>query len=344
MPASIDAHCGADVTHTLQAWLDGTPDDSVISFPSRACYRIEGTLSLGRRRKVHIEGHGTTLKATTVGQGSRLAVRGRSQLAIGSSQDVVVRDLIVRGANPKAGTSDAAYVPRFEAQHGFSLSGDDGVTLDHVQAYDVYGDFVYIGGANGVPSTHIVVRDSHFERNGRQGISVTDGTDIDIVNNTIGAVSRSLIDLEPNVPSQEVRRIRIEHNVTGPVHNFWLADKGVGFDIGDITVSDNVMNAPSGGLVFVFGPARHKRGPFAFTHNRFQVSGLVSDEGATGAFVFVNASGVQIAANVVTAPAARRMPAVELRGSDHVVVSGNRFAGTSKPVLADGASRDVSVS
>ncbi len=344
MPDSVDAHCGADVTSALQAWFDGTPDDTIMSFPSRACYRIEGTLHLDHRRKVNIEGHGSTLEATTVGVGGRLAVRGRSQLAIGSSQDVVVRDLIVRGANPKAGTSDAAYQPRFEAQHGFSLSGDDGVTLDHVEAYDVYGDFVYIGGANGVPSTHVVVRNSHFERNGRQGISVTDGADIDIVGNTIGEVSRSCIDLEPNLRSQEVRRVRIEHNVTGPVHNFWLADKGSGSDIGDITVSDNVMKAPSGGLVFVFGPARKKRGPFTFTHNTFRVSGLVSDEGATGAFVFVNVSGVQITANVVTAPAERRMSAVELRGSDHVVVSGNRFAGTSRPMLADGASRDVRVS
>jgi hypothetical protein len=343
VPASIPADCSVDVTPSLQSWLDATPDHSVISFPERACYRIERTLRFTRRRDVVVDGNGATLEAKTPGSGDRLGVRGRAHVLVAGSKNVVVRDLIVRGANPDAGANASAYQPRYEAQHGFSLIADDGVTLDHVQAYDVFGDFVYIGGPAGSPSRQVVIKGSRFARSGRQGISITNAADVDISGNAIGDVARSLVDLEPNLPAQEVRNIRIVDNETGPVRNFWLADKGVGIDIGDVTVSRNVMKAPSGGLVFVYGPKRGKRGPFVFSDNDFQVTGAVNDEGGTGAFVFVNARDVDISRNRVRVPATRRMPAVELRATSAVVIADNEFTGTVKPLEADGASTDVQV-
>jgi Right handed beta helix region len=342
-PASIASDCSADVTSSLQAWFDSTLDNNVLTFPKDACYRIEDTLRLAQRRDLVIEGNGATLQATTVGAGGRIRVRGRSHLLISQSHNIVLRDLIVRGANPHAGTGAQAYQPAYEAQHAFSLSADDGVTLDRVQAYDVYGDFVYVGGRNGTPSKHITVKDSKFARNGRQGISVTNGEDVDIIDNEIRDVARSLIDLEPNSRRQEARRIRIDGNTTGAVRNFWLANKGSGINIGNVTVSGNTMRAASGGLVFVYGPAFGKRGPYVFTDNQFQVTGVVTDEDATGVFVFRNAQGIEISKNTVRAPVLRRMPAVELRGSSDVVVAGNRFTGTAEPVKADAASSNVHV-
>ena len=343
VPTSIAADCSVDVTPSLQSWLDGTPDNGVLAFPAGACYRIEDSLRLAHRRDLTIEGHGVLLEANTVGTGGRLSVRGRAQLVVTNSQNIVVRDVVVRGPNPHGGTDPDAYQPRYEAQHAFSLSADDGVTLDHVQAYDVYGDFVYIGGSSGTPSRHITVKNSQFARSGRQGISVTDGEDVDITDNSIGDVARSLFDLEPNARAQEVRRVNISGNTTGPVRNFWLANKGSGINIGEITVSRNVMRTASGGLVFVFGPAFGKRGPFVFTDNEFQVTGLVTDENARGVFVFSNVKGVELSKNLVRAPASRRMPAVELRGTTDVVLTGNRFTGTAQPVLADAASGNVHV-
>src|SRR5207249_2577866 len=104
-------------------------------------------------------------------------------------------------------------------------------------------------------------------------------------------------DLEPNQPVQEARRIRIEGNTTGPIRNFWLADKGVGSNVGDVTVVGNVMRADSGGLVFVFGPASGARGPFRFEGNTFRTSGVVNDEHSSGAFFFSHASRITIERN-----------------------------------------------
>jgi hypothetical protein len=344
VPGSIASDCSTDVTAELQSWVDQLPDDVTAALRPDGCYRVEGTVELADRRDLVLKGDGATLEATTVGAGGRIARRERSQLSITGSHDVTVRDLIVRGANPHAGVGEAAYQPDFEAQHAFSLHGDDGITLDRVQAYDVYGDFVYIGGTAGTLSTHITVTNSRFARNGRQGISVTDGDGVLIAGNEIDDVRRSVFDLEPNRRSDVVRHIRIENNVTGRAHNYWLADKGSGVNIGDITVSRNVMRQPSGALVVVYGPDFGRRGPFTFVDNTFRTTAAVTDENAVGAFLFAHATDIRLIGNEVRVPPGSHLVGVELRNTTDVVVRANRFVGVTKPVLFDAASRRVSVS
>jgi hypothetical protein len=327
----------------LQAWLDQLPDHVTASLRGGGCYRIEGTVTLAERHDITLSGNGATLKATTVGTGGRLARRQRCQLSIVNSDRVIVRDLIVRGANPRAGIDEAAYEPEFEAQHAFSLHGDDGVTLDHVQAYDVYGDFVYIGGTGRNPSRHITVTRSRFARNGRQGISITDADGVLIDDNEITDVRRSVFDLEPNKRADEARHIRIENNRTGRATNYWLADKGTGANVGDVTVSRNVMESASGALVIVVGTFG-RRGPFAFVDNVFQTTGAVTDENASGAFLFTNAAGIRLTGNAVRVAPAARLAGVELRNTSDVVVLQNLFTGVTTTVVADAASRNVSVS
>jgi parallel beta-helix repeat protein len=343
IPRSIASDCSTDVTAELQSWFDQLPDHVTAELRTDGCYRVEGTVELAERRNFVLDGNGATLKATTVGAGGRLAVRQRSQLNIVGSDDVTVRNLIVRGANPHAGIAAAAYQPDLEAQHAFSLHGDDGVILDRVQAYDVYGDFVYIGGMGRTPSRHITVENSRFARNGRQGISITNSDDIVITGNDIRDVRRSLFDLEPNRRADEARHVRIDDNVTGRAVNYWLADKGSGVNIGDVTVSRNVMQEPTGALVIVYGPASGRRGPFTFVDNTFRTTGAVSDENAAGAFLFAYASGIRLDGNVVRVPPARRLVGVELRSAADVVIVDNRFVGATKPLLADAASRRVLV-
>ncbi|MCU1429331.1 MAG: hypothetical protein JWL83_3331 [Actinomycetia bacterium] len=342
-PKSIAGNCSADVTDALQAWFDSVPDGSTVSLPAHACYRIEGTVMLEDRHDLLLDGHGATLQAKTAGAGKKRD-RNRCQLVLRSSSNITVQDLIVRGANPHAGTSKAAYVADLEAQHAFKLSGDDGVFLDRVQAYDTYGDFVNIAGRKGTPSKNITVARSTFDRSGRQGISFTKSEDVLIVGNEIGNVARSLFDIELDKKTSSARRIRIVANTTGPVRNFWLANKGAGVDVGDVTVTGNVTREASGGGVFVFGPLAGKRGPFTFADNVFQVTGRVSDEGSRGVFYFRNTDHVTIRHNEVHAPPDRKMPAVELHASSDATIAGNKFVGTAKPVLADTASKNVKAS
>jgi len=333
VPETIATDCSTDDTTALQAWLDQLPDDITAELRGGGCYRIEGTLDLSDRHRFVLMGNGATLKATTAGTGGRLAQRSRSQLNILASDDVIVRDLVVRGANPHAGTAPDAYQVALEAQHAFSLHGDDGVTLDDVQAYDVYGDFVYIGGTGSTPSRHITVTHSRFARSGRQGISVTDGQDVLITDNDIDDVRRSVFDLEPNKRADEARGIRIEGNRTGAADNYWLADKGSGINVGDVTVSRNVMEKPTGALVIVSGPSFGKRGPFTFVDNRFQTTGTTNDENAHGAFLFANASGVRLSGNVVRVAPAARLAGVDLRGTSGAAILANRFTGVTQTVV-----------
>jgi hypothetical protein len=333
-PSTIAADCSADVTAQLNAWIASVPDNAVLSFAEGACYRIDSTLGIEKRTGLVLQGNGATLKAVTG------ADRNRSHLRIRASSNVTVRNLTVRGANPHAGTGEDAYRADREAQHAFNILGVDGLLLDDVQAYDVFGDFVYIGGP--MLSRHVTVRNSHFERNGRQGIAITNGEDVLVEGNFIGSVRRSLFDLEPNTNAGHALRVKLLLNRTGPAHNFWLASKGGSSDVGDVTIRGNVMEGPSGGLVWVRTPAPlSPRKSFTIDSNTFLAQGTVSDEGSVGAFFFQNCTDITITANRVTFKPDQRMPAVELRASSRVTVQGNQFDGSTEPVFADGDSSDV---
>jgi len=258
------------------------------------------------KHHVRIEGNGAVLKAFSLGD------RNRAQLVLQGGSDITVHNLVVRGANPAAGASRSAYQPELEAQHAFSVSGATDVVLDDVQAYDVYGDFVYIGsGPRGETSRNVTVSNSEFSRSGRQGISVTNGVNVTIKGNKIGEVARSLFDIEPNDPAQQARSIHIIGNTTGAAVNFWLADKGAPASIGDIEISGNRMTAATGGLFFVFVDSGAYRGPFLFENNDLIANNKVMDEGSKGAFFFTHAENITIRNNTVHFEGT--MPAVELR-------------------------------
>jgi hypothetical protein len=338
-PARLPRDCSTDVTAGLQAWINATPDNSVLPFPAHACYRIDGTLLVKNRHGLTFQGHGVVLKASSLGN------RTRQHFVLEGGSRLVVRDVVVRGASHDAGATRAAYHPTLEAQHAFQVSGSTNVLLDDVQAYDLYGDFVYIGpGKNNTPSRYVRVVNSRFERSGRQGISVVHAENVTIRGNRISDVARSMFDIEPDYPRQQARSIRIIGNVTGRAVNFWLADKGAAASIGDILISGNRMTAPTGGLIFVFAPGGPYRGPFVIQGNRFIANDKVSDESSRGAFFFTHAENVTIRDNDVTFLSGTHMPAVELRDSHHVQVTGNRFRNARKAMLATEGSSDYHVS
>jgi hypothetical protein len=340
VPASIAHDCSVDVAAALQSWIDTVPDNSTLSFRSNACYRSDAPLRVIDRHRLLIDGNGATLKAVTRGG------RNRSQLVLSGGSDLTVRNLIARGANPTAGATPAAYHPDLEAQHGFVVSGATNVLLDHVQAYDTYGDFVYIGFGprQRQPSRDVTVANSRFERSGRQGISVTWGVNVTIEANVIRDVARSMFDLEANTVNAEIRDIRIVGNVTGAAVNFWLANKGYPANIGNVQIAGNRMVAGTGGLIFVFTVNRTYRGPFLIEHNQFIANNLINDENSSGAFFFAHCAGVTIRDNDVSFPKGKGMPAVELRDSRNVQVTGNRFTDAGRTIIASDGSSDYHAS
>jgi Right handed beta helix region len=343
VPRAIASDCSSDVTVALSKWIASVPDNSILSFGRSACYQVDGSLRFVNRRNLLVDGNGATFKATTRGDRTRIHV------GIEASQNIIIRNLTVNGANPEAGATREAYEPDLEAQHGFNLGGVRHVLLDNVQARDVYGDFVYIsssgrGVSRDQPSDQVAVVRSRFQRSGRQGIAITNARNVTIIGNMVTDVARSMFDLEPNKPTNIVRAVRIEQNTTGAAVNFWIASKGAGSQIGDVVVRANTMRAPTGGLVFVFGGPDGARGPFTIDANRLRVTGAVTDEGAVGALFFGHTDTIDIRNNQIELPRSRSMPVVELRNSRNVVVDDNRVKNAGQLVMADEASADVQAS
>jgi Right handed beta helix region len=339
VPRSIASDCSTDVTAPLAKWVASVPDNSTLTLGKGACYQVEGSLVISSRRSLLLDGNGSTLQAKTTG------TRTRIHFGIDNSENIIVRDLTVKGANAHAGATPSAYNAKLEAQHAFNLGGVRHVLLENVRASDVYGDFVYISSSRrGQPSEHVAIVHSQFSRNGRQGIAVTSARDVTIRGNDIAEVARSMFDLEPNSTRDVVRDVHIEQNTTGAALNFWIASKGAGNQIGGVDVRDNTMRSATGGLVFVFGGTGGARGPFTFAGNDLRVTGAVTDEGAVGAFFFAHTDTVDIRNNQIALPRGRGMPAVELRSCNHVVVDGNRVKNGSRLVMADQASNDVHAS
>ena len=125
------------------------------------------------------------------------------------------------GANPAAGMGDPAYQPRFEGQAAYWIQASRNTLLDRVQAYDTYGDFVYVApGTDG-----LLVRNSTFARNGRQGWTIN-GSNITFDHNSISETRRATIDIEPTYANWSTRNVTISNNVIGHGRGYFVANKG----------------------------------------------------------------------------------------------------------------------
>ena len=252
---------------------------------------------------------------------------------------IAIDDLTIRGANHAASETNAPYVAEKESQHAFSFQGVNGATLDHVQVFGVYGDFVYIGVGKDAKtwSNDVRVTNSTFVGSGRQGISVIAAQNVVIDHSTVEGVARSMFDIEPNSARDGALHVRITHNRTGLANNFWLASKRNGNGtIGDITVTNNVADSATGNVMWVAGSGMTSRGPFVIERNLFYVRGTAHDSGSQGAFYFSRCTDVTVRSNIAEFPAGQNIPAVEIRNSQPVTVEDNVFANAGETLLNTG--------
>ncbi len=312
----IDATGTQDDTAALQELIDGLPDGSTLSFAPGGRYRIEGTLHVQKKRDLVIEGNGALFFATTTGD------RGRSQWSFEGGSNIVVRNVIVKGANPHGGAGSGGYVMTLEAQHAFNIWSTDGLELSHVTATDTYGDFVYVGRQWGRLATNIYVHDSTFLRSGRQGISVTGGDGVRIIHNVINDIQRSTFDLEPNGATWGALNVDIEYNTIGIGRLNLLSSAGTG-PVSNVTFAHNRLNRPVHMVVRANDGGR--RGPFTIKDNvATQVWG--SAEGSA-ALSFANVDGLTVAGNTIPLQDGRGDYGVKATNSCGVVIRGNSFPG-----------------
>jgi hypothetical protein len=332
VPASIPADCSRDVSAELTAWIASVPDGSTLQFAPGGCYRADRTIAIQYRNDLTFEGNGSTFRAVTSGRElpARQA-RNRSMFSFWQGTNLTIRNTIVRGANPNAGMSDAAYVPALEAQTAYVVGGVENMVLDHVEAYDVYGDFVFVGAA----TRNLLVKNSTFARNGRQGWTIN-GTDIVFENNNIRMTRRATIDLEPSSTTSIARRVTIRNNTIGVGRLYFFANAGLAAPTEDISIIGNT---------FVNKAMTVRVNPPTGIRSRYRIIGNRSTTPMDGAaFALNNVAGVEIRDNVQPMQRGNRSPGVSIRGCTDVTVTGNQFRFGGNPVLSRGGNLNVTQS
>ena len=324
-PPAIPADCSRDVTADLMTWFASVPDNSVLSFAMNGCYRVDGTLVLAHRSGLTLEGNNATFKQVTDGSelGNYKKVRTRNVWTFGTSTNLLVRNLTTIGANPFAGRGDRAYQAKFEAQHAYFIQGVKGMVMDHVAAYDVYGDFVALGG--GV--ANFTVRNSSFARNGRQGWSIN-GTDIVFEHNSITETRRATIDIEPPTPMWPSKNVYIRDNDVGPGRLFFFANVGAAAPMDNINFIGNRLHHKA--FVMYVAPPKG-------TRSNYHVIGNTSDGPVSGfgsAMVFKDVHGIEIRNNNIPTQWSHHLTGVSVTRGANVSVTNNIFRG------ATGALRD----
>ena len=71
----------------------------------------------------------------------------------------------------------------------------------------------------------LVVRDSTFARNGRQGWTIN-GANVTFDHNNISEVRRSIIDLEPTYVNWVTRNVTVSNNTIGRGRGWFVANQG----------------------------------------------------------------------------------------------------------------------
>jgi hypothetical protein len=332
VPTSIASDCSRDVTAELSGWFASVPDNSTLTFAPDGCYRVDGTLPIVNRAGLTFEGNNSTFRAVT--DGTELVnptrIRSRSMWNFVHSTDLVVRNVIVIGANPYAGIGERAYQPKFEAQHAYLTEGVKRMLMDHVAAYDVYGDFVWVG-----PGTEdLTVRNSTFARNGRQGWTIN-GKNIVFESNSITDTRRATIDMEPSQRGWASQNIYIRDNDIGPGRLFFFASVGAAAPMDNINIIGNRFHHKS--MVIYVAPPKG-------TRSNYRVIGNVSDAGVSGsgsAMVFKNVVGLEVRNNRQRVQPSHWLAGVAVRGSTNVAISDNVFRGAKASIIDRGGNTDI---
>jgi len=321
IPRRISSDGSRDVTKALTAFINSVPDRSTVEFARYGRYRIDGTLAIAPHANLWILGRHATLFAGTPGDQDRRHVR------VTGGSNIVIRNLTVVGANPNAGMSDAAWDPAHEFQHGIELDGVQGALLDRVRIHDVYGDFVYVGmsqsveGVPKVPSRNVTIRNSHFKRNGRMGITVDYAENTLIENNRMGQCRRSWVDVEPNGANAEVRGLTIRDNIVGPHRLDFFANAGQGDNVSDVVISGN-RTLPG----VIFGPIVIARGDSPVALGGYRGPYLIERNvgPSHSGFIFREAAGITIRDNNM--PGAKDV-VIQLNDAHTIQVHDNNFTG-----------------
>lgn len=245
VPASINSTCATDTTSQLQAWVNGRPDGSMLTFPSGACYRVDGGLVLTGRTGLTLHGTGATLRAPTVGDGHRPNIR----LANGSS--LTVRGFRLEGGYTNPGTLD----PAIQWSHGIEVLGTQTVLVEDVTVTNVSGDCIYLG--LGTQRTRdATVRRLTCTGTGRNGVSFVAADRSRVEQSSTNGIGYVSFDVEPNTGTGfGVDTATITGNTIGSYVINALTIVG-NAPVNGVSFTNNHVTAPTGARIQVTGLPR----------------------------------------------------------------------------------------
>jgi hypothetical protein len=300
--ASADATGGTDVTGALQAFIDASPNGSVLCFAAGANYRLEGTLVVADRQNLTFDGRGARFFATTRQQASKW----RSTFRVARGSGITFRNMVAEGFNPNAGTANPNTLA-YEFEFGFHLLGAKDVEIGpNVTMRRQSGDCVLIAANNytspnlGAWNDGVWIHDSRCELNGRMGIAITGGRNVTVERNSFDAIAMHLFDIEPNGVQfgslGGADNVRFQDNSIGSFGldadggSYFFAANGNGV-VTNVVVARNSVSKKHLRVVVNPGSTGHARSNFTFTDN----STSVRVSGPT--MSFTNVAGLTVTGN-----------------------------------------------
>lgn len=258
VPDSIDQTFSKDVTDDLNAWINAPrAPRTYLRLREGKRYMVNGTLALNATQFLTLDYNGATQVVTT--DGTTLAdgtpndpkkARTRTHLLLDGVLATKVDRVNIEGPHPDGGTHLSAEVRPLEAQHGIEVRGGAYVAIERANVQNVFGDFLYIAGTKTAPPYLVRVNDFVGNRNGRQGITVARGQDINITGFDIRNIRHSAFDIETAWDDWHVEDVKISNGTVGPKRLNLIAAWGKGttrnitFDT--IAVEDAIADADIG--------------------------------------------------------------------------------------------------
>jgi hypothetical protein len=323
IPASIASDCSTDVSADLNAFFASVPDSARIVFPTDGCFRTETQVLITGKSNWVIEGNGSLFRRTEPTPVELQYPNNNRHIGLVLNDHLTVRNLKVTGLNVTSdivgGVGFGSYLTALGFEHGFAVLGSTNVTLDHVAASDVYGDFIYLAPSFAVRTTGVTILGGRFDRNGRQGITILanrvliDGVDID-------HSRRAGFDFEPNTPSNFVQDIEIRRStVLSHLRAFSAGGTGA---VDNVNIHNNTVLA-SAVPVFYGQSNGHTRDNWTVRDNV-----VVSPLGAPGAPIWLwNAQNALVARNTIRVDPRRSMYALDVGAGTTAALRCNWFPG-----------------
>lgn len=229
----------SDMTATINAMIASAPDGSVVTLPRGQDLRVDGTIRLPDRRGLVLEGNGARLYSTLTTPLSTKPVIPMIEAHGGT--DITIQNLTMQGTNP---TAD--FEVRREWQPLIGVRGVQGMAIRGVTGIGSWGDFVHLAPdtrpEQDVLASNVEITGCQTRRIGRNQVSLTGCTDIDVHDNRFGGTGYQVFDIEVQAPWWRASRISIRNNlIGGKVSLSVLVCATSGIEVSDVEFTNNEM-------------------------------------------------------------------------------------------------------